>query len=385
MAQNLGTSQDKKNIMTQNTKEIFKDVEIHTLICNKDLLLAINNFKSLQKFEEFDDVNVFLHDDGSLTESDIETLSVIKNVNVIRRVDADKLIVDYIKDYENCLEYRLGSNKINLWHKIKLFDYFYFSKTKKVLGVDTDLLFLRKPENLIENIINNIPFYFPDVQSAYCFNEPKTEIPVFEKVNTGLIYIPSEEHYDINHIENALKNLIRNGVNYFPSWIEQSAFAHMFLKIGSYVSLEENKHRIPYFQPVDINIVECLHFVSYPAVRETYKTYIEYLELDGGELVYENKHEVEYNENIIPLEYQIKKNNGVFVINYYWGLEKTKQQFLDHIFKIHTDNEIIERKLQSEKNGFFIFTTKSEKIKIEHTYDWFGDKKWADLGEIEIN
>ena len=27
----------------------YSGIEIHTLICNKDLLLAINNFKSLQK------------------------------------------------------------------------------------------------------------------------------------------------------------------------------------------------------------------------------------------------------------------------------------------------------------------------------------------------
>ena len=33
----------------------FKELEIHTLICNRDVLLAINNFKSLQKFEEFND------------------------------------------------------------------------------------------------------------------------------------------------------------------------------------------------------------------------------------------------------------------------------------------------------------------------------------------
>ena len=55
----------------------YSGIEIHTLICNKDLLLAINNFKSLQKFDEFADMPVFLHDDGSLSESDIEAEPVL--------------------------------------------------------------------------------------------------------------------------------------------------------------------------------------------------------------------------------------------------------------------------------------------------------------------
>ena len=73
MALSHGISQDK-------IKNMFKDLEIHTLICNRDLMLAINNFKSIQKFEEFSEVPVILHDDGSLTDSDIEILQTIKNV-----------------------------------------------------------------------------------------------------------------------------------------------------------------------------------------------------------------------------------------------------------------------------------------------------------------
>lgn len=364
--------------MTQN----FLELEIHTLICNRDLILAINNFKSLQKFEEFKKVPVFLHDDGSLTDSDIKSLSVIDNVTVIRREDADREIYQYIKDHKNCLEYRLGTNKINLWHKIKSFDYFFFSKTKKVLGVDTDLLFLHEPKDVIEYITTNTPFYFPDIQSAYCFNEPKEEIAVLEKVNTGLIYIPSADYYSLNAIENALGNLLRDGVNYFPSWIEQSAFAHMFYLDGRYVSLDAKKYRIPYFQNIDIKETECLHFVSYPAVRDTYKTYLDYLEFENGEVIYESKTTVEYEEIKIPLEFKIYRNHGIYSCEYYWGLEKTEQQFLDHIFKIKAGEKEFIQKLQSDKNGFFILPIEAGNVSISHTYDWYGKQSWVELGEV---
>lgn len=366
--------------MTQS----FLDLEIHTLICNRDLLLAINNFKSLQKFDEFKSVPIFLHDDGSLTESDIKNLSIIDNITVIRIEDADRKIYEYVKDYKNCLEYRLGDNKINLWHKIKSFDYFFFSKTKKILGVDTDLLFLHKPEDVIKYVESNTPFYFPDIQSAYCFNEPKEEVTVIEKVNTGLIYIPSEEYYSIQAIENALSNLIRDGVNYFPSWIEQSAFAHMFHVDGRYISLDPEKYRIPYFQNVDIKNTECLHFVSYPAVRETYATYLDYLEFENGEVMYEKKTAVRFKDFNIPLEFKIYKNNNIYSCEYYWGLEVTEQGFLDHIFKFKTEQGEFTKALQSDRSGFFIIPLEPGVATLSHTYDWYSDTDWVELDEITL-
>ena len=173
--------------------QIFEGLEIHSLICNRDVVLALNNFKSLQKYEEFKNTPIYLHDDGSLTDMDKSLLSDIDNIIFIDRKWADKEIEQYIKDYPNCMSYRLGASKINLWHKIKSFDYFFFSKTKRVLGLDTDLLFMRKPQDVIDYITSDTPFYFPDVQSSYSFNEPKNEVPVYKNVNTQPIqYQPVE-------------------------------------------------------------------------------------------------------------------------------------------------------------------------------------------------
>jgi len=328
----------------------YSGIEIHTLICNKDLLLAINNFKSLQKFEEFADMPVFLHDDGSLSDSDIEALNVIKNVTVIRREYADKEIVNYVKDHLNCLRYRVHNSPLNLWHKIKLFDYMYFSKTKKVLGMDTDLLFIRKPEDVINYLKANEAFYYPDIQDAYCYNEPKDEIPVVHNINTGLIYIPSEDYFHLDALD----------------------------KLGA------EKYRIPYFQNVDIKVVECLHFVSYPAVRDTYKTYTDYLEFSSGDLIHQKELTVDFKGKTIPLEFKIFKNNGMFNFEYYWGLEKTDQQFLDHIFEIETEEGTVIKKLQSNKNSFFVLNTKSNNISIRHSYDWYGETNWVNIGDFSL-
>jgi hypothetical protein len=365
-------------------KNNFEGLEIHTLICNKDISLAINNFKSLQKFDEFKDILVYLHDDGSLTEYDIELLSNIKNTIIIKRADADIEIEKFIKDYPNCMSYRLGKNPINLWHKIKTFDYFFFSKSKKILGMDTDLLFIRKPENIISLINTNTPFYFPDCQSSYCFNEPKSEIPVSEKVNTGLIFIPSEEYYSLESLEIALNNLVGKGVNYFPSWIEQSAYAHMFLKDGRYVSLDEDKYRIPYFQSIDMSKIECLHFVSYPAVRDLYKDYVKYLDFDNYEVFYDKDFTVDFENKKIPLRLNIKKiSESYFLFEYEWDLLKSNQQFLDHIFKISDGINEQTFNFQSNKSGFFYFHTNTNKLVINHSYDWYSTIDWKTLDIID--
>lgn len=362
------------------------NIEIHTLICKKDIILAINNFKSLCKFEEFSSMSIFLHDDGSLNSTDKEILiSAISNSSVIDRKTADAEISQYLVDHPLCAKFRLIDSHIHLWHKIKLFDYFFFSKTKKILGMDTDLLFMRKPESVIKFLRENIPFYFPDLQNAYCFNEPKTEIPIIDKVNTGLMYIPSESFYNLDSIECALTNLLRGDINYFPSWIEQSAFAHMFYKDGNYKVLDPLKYRIPYFQSVDIDSIECLHFVSYPAVRELYETYTKYLNIESGTEIYNKNFIAEFEDKKIPLQIKVHTNNHMCIFSYVWDIESVGQLALDHHIRLEmSDDSPITYKFQSNRSGFFFVPITTRKVSLFHTYDWYGRTDWKLLDNIQL-
>lgn len=364
----------------------YKEIEIHCLICKRDLLLAINNFKSLCKFEEFAQMPIFFHDDGSLSSTDKTMLmESIQNATFIDRAWADQQIARFIDKHPFSKTYRLVDKHIHLWHKIKLYDYYFFSKTKKILGMDTDLLFLRKPQNILNYINNNIPFYFPDVNDAYCFQEPKDEIPVPSRTNTGLIYIPSSEYYNLDDIEHALTNLLKNGVNYFPAWIEQSAFAHMFYKNGKYLPLSANLYRIPYFQQVNVDEVECLHFVSYPAVRETYDRYMDYLKFENGTKLYDKNFVVKFDTKNIDLSVKIYKTESFLNFNYGWFLEKAGQNALDHAFKIEAENGFIsESKFQSEKSGFFFVPSKLKNLKIYHTTDWYGKMDWQLIDTVSL-
>lgn len=358
----------------------FEDVEIHSLMCHRDVLYAVNCLKSLIRYEEFANMPIFIHDDGSLNSDDKNILlSVSDKITIIDRSYADSQILNLIKDKPNCINYRIKESHINLWHKIKLFDYYYFSKTKKILGLDSDLLFLRRPDDVIKYISSNTGFYFPDNQSAYSFNEPKDEVKTLERVNTGLIYIPGESSYNLDLIENALSNLIRNGINYFPSWIEQSAFAHMFYGLGGFACLDPKIYRIPYFQPIDHSTAECLHFVSYPPVRENYKQFVALSGLEETKFDFAYDFYTEYKNKIVPASLTFNKANGYHLVEFTWKIKDVGIQALDHCFMIKTEGRETEYKFQSEERGFFVIYNLQKNTEIFHTYDWYGEKNWKKL------
>jgi hypothetical protein len=104
-----------------------------------------------------------------------------------------------------------------------------------------------------------------------------------------------------------------------------------------------------------------------------------------GQTVYENNYVVKFKEHNIPLGLKVIENEGVFNFEYYWGLEETEHNFLDHIFKLEFDDlsEFV-KKCQSEKNGFFIVNTDSLNIKVSHTYDWYGETEWVEIDTIKL-
>ena len=57
-------------------------------------------------------------------------------------------------------------------------------------------------------------------------------------------------------------------------WIEQSAWSHMFYKIGSYIRLDDKKYQIP--NPYDTTLidVESLHFVGHAPIRKLYQNFL---------------------------------------------------------------------------------------------------------------
>ena len=251
---------------------MFTDLEIRVLICKRDVGMGLNMAQSLRRYNQFKSIPIYFHNDGSLEDDDKNTLLELGNCSIIDRIYADEVVLNFLESYKNCKKYRFDDIRIFNNTKMKLFDFSILSQTSNILCIDSDILFINEPTNIIELINKSVPFYFPDFQNSYSFSK-SSKAKVLDKVNVGIFYIPSKSYYNIDEIEFALNDLFTIGITN-GGWIEQSAWSHMFYKDGRYISLNNKLYQIPNpYEPLSFD-VECLHFVGHPPIRELYDDFL---------------------------------------------------------------------------------------------------------------
>jgi len=124
-------------------------VEIHTLTCHRHIFMYLLAIKSLLRFN--DHISVVVHDDGSLTKEDESLLKEhIEGILIIKRSLADRQIDEILKNYPVLREYRK-----NLLILIQALDYVLLSRSEKIISLDSDTIFLKKPERLIKWAFND--------------------------------------------------------------------------------------------------------------------------------------------------------------------------------------------------------------------------------------
>ncbi len=126
---------------------------IHVLTCHRDLIILLWSIASFYRV-----INtigqLYVHSDGSLTDVDVKKIKFLFPKAII--IKPEYLYKNYIEkfnNYPNIKEYRFEKfKKFKLL--LKLLDPFFISPCKKVLIIDSDLIWLKKPTE-IENEINN--------------------------------------------------------------------------------------------------------------------------------------------------------------------------------------------------------------------------------------
>jgi GR25 family glycosyltransferase involved in LPS biosynthesis len=101
------------------------------------------------------------------------------------------------------------------------------------------------------------------------------------------------------------------------------------------------------------------------------------VQLSDGKLISKKNINVQFEERKIDLSYSIfDLNNDTLILNFNWNLNNNVE-FLDHEFKI---NDVIYHFDSGKTNELFF--EKKIKVKIFHTYDWYGNKDWKLIDEI---
>ena len=119
------------------------DTGIHSAVPHRYLFAYLVAIKSF--LHHHPDIAVFVHDDGSLTEEDKALVrSHIDGIRIIDRAVADRWFDDQIKDPF------LAKVRSSYTSYLKLFDPTLVSDKRRIIIVDTDTLFLRRPSAVIE-------------------------------------------------------------------------------------------------------------------------------------------------------------------------------------------------------------------------------------------
>ena len=116
---------------------------IHTAVPHRYLYAYLTAIKSLLRYDA--ELAVYVHDDGSLLDEDKALIRRhLPGVRIVDRAKADQTFADKVGD-----EFLTKVRK-SYTSYLKLFDPTLASTNKRIIIVDTDVLFLNRPETIIE-------------------------------------------------------------------------------------------------------------------------------------------------------------------------------------------------------------------------------------------
>ncbi len=201
------------------------DFSLHMLLCHEHIDMALWALKSFAYASQCSPA-IVIHDDGTLTEQDSALLeSHLARATVISRRTADSRVAHALRAHPRCLAMRQSPTFVCA---LKLFDPWIVSASDLLVLVDSDILFFRRPDELLNCVNAAVACFNSDYQDAYTASADAIfaalgALPL-PRVNAGLVAM-SRRHFDLDLIERYFA--------YFPSPIpcldrhEQTLYAVM--------------------------------------------------------------------------------------------------------------------------------------------------------------
>src|SRR6266487_3125093 len=120
-------------------------VEVHTLVCHGDISIALTCLKSLLATSE-EKLQVFVHDDGSLTDEDkIRLRAGLPNSLVVSHDHADCAMAGALEMLPT-----LRKARLQIPHLLKVLDVPMLCRSDNVCFIDSDVFFLRAHQGLFQ-------------------------------------------------------------------------------------------------------------------------------------------------------------------------------------------------------------------------------------------
>jgi hypothetical protein len=232
--------------------------EVHILTQEKDRTLA---FWALKSFYHFlgERPPLVVHDDGSLSEESVRSFQEhFPGCNVIRadRAEEDSRLRDSLSGLalSELWRFRCDGQLVK-----KLFDFPSLSEEPFVIGLDSDILFFRRPVEILECVKAATPFMSSDYQEAYEFDDSD----LIPRLNTGLFGLRRVD-FDFRVVETLLQAYAdatpARRFQYWRGWLEQTLLACLFSKCVDGRVLDLSRYQISSMLISDQTISQ--HFVN---------------------------------------------------------------------------------------------------------------------------
>ena len=168
--------------------------ELHALTCDHDLLSTLWSLKAWYHYSNTRPALV-IYAGGPLSDHSVHILSEhFPNCRIIRRKQFNNDMQDFLKNNPTCLKHALISP---FYCALKLFGPMYYTQTDSVLYFDSDVLFFRKPVELLVHIKRQSPCFNSDYHDAYAhpaaFINDLLSTNLAHKINAGLFYIARQD------------------------------------------------------------------------------------------------------------------------------------------------------------------------------------------------
>jgi len=176
-------------------------VEVRALTWRKDWVNLIWTLKTFYRFAQVD-FPLFIHDGGLTRRQAVRLEQHFPDATLVTWADADERITSYLRSRGllRCLDFRLRSH-----FGRKLLDFFVFSESERIISLDSDVLFFRRPSELIacpngvrRNLFNRDGDYW------YCLGLDEMEVTFGvrpePRINSGLSSIWCDS-MDLDRIE----------------------------------------------------------------------------------------------------------------------------------------------------------------------------------------
>jgi hypothetical protein len=187
---------------------------VHVLAGEEQWLMATWMLASFLHFTDHP-WNIHIHDDGTLSDHAIDELSrLFEGIKIVRRGDADAEMAQTLSMYPRCAEYR-AAHPLG----IKCFDIPHMAKGNRFLLLDSDVLFFKRPDQILEWAAddNDVRIWFnqdPQEPSSLSSEQCRSDLgfELWSQVNSGLCLLHKDAIRFSNFEQWLELGAIKNGI-----------------------------------------------------------------------------------------------------------------------------------------------------------------------------